>query len=57
MINEIDFCIPFASICREYGWNSKSTPGCQDPCVVCLERKCTVAAEGTLLASQYHILD
>ncbi|XP_022988572.1 probable E3 ubiquitin-protein ligase XBOS32 [Cucurbita maxima] len=33
-------------ISREYGWNSKSAPGCQDPCVVCLERKCTVAAEG-----------
>ncbi|XP_038879943.1 probable E3 ubiquitin-protein ligase XBOS32 isoform X2 [Benincasa hispida] len=33
-------------IAREYGWTSKSAPGCQDPCVVCLERKCTVAAEG-----------
>ncbi|TYJ95947.1 E3 ubiquitin-protein ligase XBAT32 [Cucumis melo var. makuwa] len=33
-------------IAREYGWSSKSAPGCQDPCVVCLERKCTVAAGG-----------
>ncbi|XP_022973725.1 probable E3 ubiquitin-protein ligase XBOS32 [Cucurbita maxima] len=35
-----------AQIAREYGWSSKSAPGCQDPCVVCLERKCAVAAEG-----------
>ncbi|KAG6587782.1 putative E3 ubiquitin-protein ligase XBOS32, partial [Cucurbita argyrosperma subsp. sororia] len=33
-------------IAREYGWSSKSAPGCLDPCVVCLERKCAVAAEG-----------
>lgn len=35
------------SPCRECGWrNNDSLPTCQDPCVVCLERKCTVAAEG-----------
>ncbi|XP_059460355.1 probable E3 ubiquitin-protein ligase XBOS32 [Corylus avellana] len=34
-------------IARECGWRtSESLPTCQDPCVVCLERKCTVAAEG-----------
>ncbi|KAJ9689140.1 hypothetical protein PVL29_014675 [Vitis rotundifolia] len=34
-------------IARECGWrNNDSLPTCQDPCVVCLERKCTVAAEG-----------
>lgn len=33
--------------CRDYGWrNVDSLPTCQDPCVVCLERQCTVAAEG-----------
>ncbi|OMP04890.1 Zinc finger, RING-type [Corchorus olitorius] len=34
-------------IARECGWRtSDSLPSCQDPCAVCLERKCTVAAEG-----------
>ncbi|KAJ0089773.1 hypothetical protein Patl1_14418 [Pistacia atlantica] len=34
-------------IARECGWRSSaSAPTCQDPCVVCLERVCTVAAEG-----------
>ncbi|KAL5699369.1 RING-type E3 ubiquitin transferase [Ranunculus cassubicifolius] len=34
-------------IARECGWkNSNSLPTCLDPCVVCLERRCTVAAEG-----------
>ncbi|KAK4772801.1 hypothetical protein SAY86_014576 [Trapa natans] len=34
-------------IARECGWRSNgSNPTCQDICVVCLERKCTVAAEG-----------
>ncbi|KAK4604938.1 hypothetical protein RGQ29_013128 [Quercus rubra] len=34
-------------IARECGWRtSESLATCQDPCVVCLERKCTVAAEG-----------
>ncbi|KAG8639493.1 E3 ubiquitin-protein ligase XBAT32 isoform X2 [Manihot esculenta] len=34
-------------IAREYGWrNDDLLPTCQDPCVVCLERTCTVAAEG-----------
>ncbi|KAF5749463.1 E3 ubiquitin-protein ligase XBOS32 [Tripterygium wilfordii] len=43
-------CLPLMSIvkiARECGWrNSDTLPTCQDPCVVCLERKCTVAAEG-----------
>ncbi|KAM7477078.1 hypothetical protein LguiB_024321 [Lonicera macranthoides] len=44
-------CLPLMSIikiARECGWRSKdSIPTCVvDPCVVCLERKCTVAAEG-----------
>ncbi|KAI4377662.1 hypothetical protein MLD38_015253 [Melastoma candidum] len=35
------------NIARECGWRvTDSAPTCQDPCVVCLERKCTVAAEG-----------
>lgn len=35
------------TVCRECGWRtSESLATCQDPCVVCLERKCTVAAEG-----------
>ncbi|KAL9376899.1 hypothetical protein Peur_031019 [Populus x canadensis] len=42
--------IPFMSIvkiARECGWrNNDSLPTCEDACVVCLERKCTVAAEG-----------
>ncbi|XWS73174.1 hypothetical protein CRYUN_Cryun02cG0103200 [Craigia yunnanensis] len=34
-------------IARECGWRTgDSSPSCQDPCAVCLERKCTVAAEG-----------
>ncbi|XP_068651694.1 probable E3 ubiquitin-protein ligase XBOS32 isoform X2 [Aristolochia californica] len=34
-------------IARDCGWrNSDVQPSCFDPCVVCLERKCTVAAEG-----------
>ncbi|XP_021818874.1 probable E3 ubiquitin-protein ligase XBOS32 [Prunus avium] len=34
-------------IARECGWrNSDSLSTCQDPCVVCLEQQCTVAAEG-----------
>ncbi|KAK6944281.1 Ankyrin repeat, partial [Dillenia turbinata] len=43
-------CLPLKSIiniARECGWRSSdSIPTCIDPCVVCLERKCTVAAEG-----------
>ncbi|KAA8535458.1 hypothetical protein F0562_030461 [Nyssa sinensis] len=43
-------CLPLLSIvkiARECGWRSgDSVPTCIDPCVVCLERKCTVAAEG-----------
>ncbi|XP_050371989.1 E3 ubiquitin-protein ligase XBAT32 [Argentina anserina] len=36
-----------AKIARECGWrNNDSLPTCEDPCVVCLERQCTVAAEG-----------
>lgn len=34
-------------IARECGWrNNDSLSTCQDPCVVCLEQQCTVAAEG-----------
>ncbi|KAG9456051.1 hypothetical protein H6P81_000559 [Aristolochia fimbriata] len=34
-------------IARDCGWrNSDVQPSCIDPCAVCLERKCTVAAEG-----------
>ncbi|XP_050218947.1 E3 ubiquitin-protein ligase XBAT32 [Mercurialis annua] len=34
-------------IARECGWrNEDLLPSCQDTCVVCLERSCTVAAEG-----------
>ncbi|CAL5376525.1 unnamed protein product [Camellia sinensis] len=43
-------CLPLSSIvkiARECGWRfSDNTPACLDPCVVCLERKCTVAAQG-----------
>ncbi|PIN18222.1 26S proteasome regulatory complex, subunit PSMD10 [Handroanthus impetiginosus] len=43
-------CLPLMSIvdiARECGWrNNDSSSTCLDPCVVCLERKCTVAAEG-----------
>ncbi|KAI8570170.1 hypothetical protein RHMOL_Rhmol01G0012700 [Rhododendron molle] len=43
-------CLPLMSIvkiARECGWrDSNNTPVCLDPCVVCLERKCTVAVEG-----------
>ncbi|XP_024930082.3 E3 ubiquitin-protein ligase XBAT32 isoform X3 [Ziziphus jujuba] len=33
-------------IARECGWRNDSLSSSQDPCVVCLERQCTVAAEG-----------
>uniref|UniRef100_A0A1D1Z2L3 RING-type E3 ubiquitin transferase n=1 Tax=Anthurium amnicola TaxID=1678845 RepID=A0A1D1Z2L3_9ARAE len=34
-------------IARECGWrNADQSPACLDPCAVCLERQCTVAAEG-----------
>ncbi|XP_065012078.1 probable E3 ubiquitin-protein ligase XBOS32 isoform X1 [Musa acuminata AAA Group] len=34
-------------IAREVGWRgTNQSPACIDPCVVCLERRCTVAAEG-----------
>uniref|UniRef100_A0A5B7A0U2 RING-type E3 ubiquitin transferase n=1 Tax=Davidia involucrata TaxID=16924 RepID=A0A5B7A0U2_DAVIN len=43
-------CLPLLSIvkiARETGWRSSdSVLTCMDPCVVCLERMCTVAAEG-----------
>nr|XP_004242651.1 probable E3 ubiquitin-protein ligase XBOS32 isoform X1 [Solanum lycopersicum] len=44
-------CLPLMSIvkiARECGWRTIDSPTstCLDPCVVCLERKCTVAAEG-----------
>ncbi|KAL8037255.1 hypothetical protein ABFX02_11G028300 [Erythranthe guttata] len=45
-------CLPLMSIvgiARECGWrNDDAQSTCVDPCVVCLERKCTVAAEGCL---------
>ncbi|KAL3623858.1 putative E3 ubiquitin-protein ligase xbos32 [Castilleja foliolosa] len=45
-------CLPLMSIveiARECGWRSNDLAStCLDPCVVCLERKCTVAAEGCL---------
>ena len=35
---------------RECGWRScDSLLASQDPCVVCLERECTVAAQGNLV--------
>ncbi|CAA7408143.1 unnamed protein product [Spirodela intermedia] len=34
-------------IARECGWrNAGQSPACIDPCAVCLERRCTVSAEG-----------
>ncbi|KAJ0780532.1 putative transcription factor C2H2 family [Helianthus annuus] len=33
-------------IARECGWTSDSLSNCTDPCPVCLENKCTVAASG-----------
>ncbi|XP_020264765.1 probable E3 ubiquitin-protein ligase XBOS32 isoform X2 [Asparagus officinalis] len=34
-------------ISREYGWrHTIQSPACIDPCAVCLERRCTVSAEG-----------
>ncbi|KAL0316581.1 UNVERIFIED_CONTAM: putative E3 ubiquitin-protein ligase XBOS32 [Sesamum radiatum] len=43
-------CLPLKSIvdiARECGWGADDpSSACFDPCVVCLERKCTVAAEG-----------
>ncbi|XP_059637557.1 probable E3 ubiquitin-protein ligase XBOS32 [Cornus florida] len=43
-------CLPLMSIvkiARECGWRSSDSHStCVDPCVVCLERECTVAAEG-----------
>ncbi|XP_073011054.1 probable E3 ubiquitin-protein ligase XBOS32 isoform X2 [Typha latifolia] len=45
-------CLPLMSImniARECGWkNTIGTPACIDPCAVCLERRCTVAAEESL---------
>ncbi|KAL6534744.1 putative E3 ubiquitin-protein ligase xbos32 [Orobanche gracilis] len=45
-------CLPLMSIveiARECGWRSNDLAStCVDPCVVCLERKCTVAAKGCL---------
>ncbi|XP_076951002.1 putative E3 ubiquitin-protein ligase XBOS32 [Bidens hawaiensis] len=35
-------------IARECGWTSDSVSNCADPCAVCLENKCTVAASGCL---------
>ncbi|KAL8254798.1 hypothetical protein R6Q59_033019 [Mikania micrantha] len=41
--------LPFMSvvkIARECGWTDGSASNCTDPCAVCLENKCTVAASG-----------
>ncbi|KNA08958.1 hypothetical protein SOVF_158010 isoform B [Spinacia oleracea] len=39
--------LSIVKIARECGWrNSDLVPTCQDPCVVCLEGRCTVASEG-----------
>lgn len=39
---------PWLIFCRECGWRKTSASStCQDPCVICLEVECTVAAEGT----------
>ncbi|KAK1434768.1 hypothetical protein QVD17_00519 [Tagetes erecta] len=35
-------------IARECGWTSESASNATDPCAVCLENKCTVAASGCL---------
>ncbi|OEL17649.1 putative E3 ubiquitin-protein ligase XBOS35 [Dichanthelium oligosanthes] len=44
-------CLPLMSIvkiARECGWRKTSASStCQDPCIICLEVECTVAAEGT----------
>lgn len=38
----------FFIFCSECGWRKTSASStCQDPCVICLEVECTVAAEGT----------
>lgn len=39
----------FSTFCRDCGWRSvDSVPLDADPCSVCLERRCTVAADGKL---------
>ncbi|KAL6842232.1 hypothetical protein ACP4OV_027880 [Aristida adscensionis] len=47
-------CLPLMSIvkiARECGWRKTSASStCQDPCVICLEVECTVAAEGAVVA-------
>ncbi|KAK9078864.1 hypothetical protein SSX86_002922 [Deinandra increscens subsp. villosa] len=42
-------CLPLMSvirIARECGWMDDSLSICADPCAVCLENKCAIAAEG-----------
>ncbi|KAM0017836.1 putative transcription factor C2H2 family [Helianthus debilis subsp. tardiflorus] len=42
-------CLPLMSvvrIARECGWSDDSLSLCADPCAVCLENKCAIAAEG-----------
>lgn len=42
-------CLPLMSvvkIARECGWSDDSLSTCADPCAVCLENKCAIAAEG-----------
>lgn len=50
-ISELDWYFRFVDF-RECGWrvNDCLTP-CRDPCAVCLERKCTVAADGNVSIS------
>ncbi|XP_071742144.1 probable E3 ubiquitin-protein ligase XBOS32 [Rutidosis leptorrhynchoides] len=42
-------CLPLMSvvkIARECGWSVDTLSNCADPCAVCLENKCAIAAEG-----------
>jgi E3 ubiquitin-protein ligase XBAT32/33 len=42
------FIVSFVDFYRECGWRKTSASStCQDPCVICLEVECTVAAEGS----------
>lgn len=44
-------CCPY----RECGWrDTDPAPPGTDPCAVCLERKCTVAAEGLLFLNDFY---
>lgn len=46
LLCQLNSCHKFL-MCREVGWrNREELSPCNDPCAVCLERSCTVAAEG-----------